>query len=167
MGADDAVGLGRSALGPEPDRLGQLDDLVAGEVLHYAFPVFLVPEPQVAEVAAAVDQDRTVADRFPAGFVVEIGDRRIIGGQAVPLAQIGHLAKPDRRIADVGMIGKVDEGQPIRRQHGIEHAGKMVGEFADKQVGAFHGHIGLFLSCLERERRRPRHVPEMASNAIP
>src|SRR3546814_5624388 len=63
----------------------------------------LMLRPQRSHIAAAVDQDRPVADRRAAGFVVEIGDRGMVGGKAGIFPQIGHLAEPDRRVADVGM----------------------------------------------------------------
>ena len=107
---DDARALFRALRRFVVDRLRELHDLAVGKPLDHALAEILMRDPEIAEIAAAMDEDRP--RRHDAFKVLgrEIVHARNIGRPlAVPIPEIGHLAQPDGGVAAVADVGKVED----------------------------------------------------------
>ena len=94
----------------EMNRLRELHDWPIRKIPNHRLAKPLMPLPQVAEITASVDENHTI-----------VGERLRDGGAVVGLdvtpvvdayARRGEpcdLAKPDSVVANVGMVGKIDE----------------------------------------------------------
>src|SRR5688572_12518461 len=66
--------------------------------------------PKIAEIAAAVDEDRPCRhDAFKLLGREVMSSRNIGRPLAMPIPQIGHLAQPDGRIPAVSDVRKVED----------------------------------------------------------
>ena len=110
--ADDARALLDTLRRLIMDRLRKLDDGPGRKQFQHAFAKILVRAPDVAEIAAAMDEDRPARHRplkLPGREIIE--PRDIGRPLAVAGGEIGHLAQPDRRIAAIADVREVEDGQ--------------------------------------------------------
>lgn len=84
-------------------------DAVA-QLLEHGFAQLLVVRPDIPQIAAPVQEDDAVRAGVAESLFVEIVPRadivRIAPGDA---AQHDQFAQPDRTVADIGVIGKVEQ----------------------------------------------------------
>ena len=108
--SDDPRALFHAFLRLVVDRLRKLDDLTVGKPLEHALAELLVRSPDIAEIAAAMDEDRPRRhDAFKLLGREIVHSRNIGRPLAVAILEIGHLAQPDGRIAAVADVRKVED----------------------------------------------------------
>src|SRR5262249_30079019 len=113
---EHAPGFAHSPAVHEIDRLRKLDDAVIGKVADDALAELLMVTPKIAEVSAAVQENRAVFEpvRQPCPRVIlqaaDVHDVHAIARQ--PIA----FTKPDGAVADVAVIGKVEQRTPRTRR---------------------------------------------------
>lgn len=92
------------------DRLGELDDLPIRETLHDGFAEILVGNPDVAEIAAAVNENRTGRHALFQLICRKVRrSRNIVRAFAEAILQIGHFTQPDCGVAAIADVGKIED----------------------------------------------------------
>ena len=117
------------------DRLRKLDDLAVRKTLEDPLAEILVCDPDIAEIAAAMDEDRSTGHRLLQLFRRKIIDARDIGWPfaAEAILQIGHLTQPDRGIAAVADVRKIEDRHRLfDRQIVLEAVMNPVLQFLDQ-----------------------------------
>ena len=153
---DDARGFIRPFLRLVMNRLGKLNHGPAGPALKNAFTKILMRDPDVAEVAAAVNEDRPARRAC-----IELGVREVVHGRDVSRTaylathQVGPFAQPDRRVAHVADIREVDDRERFARDEFIQtcmNPGLEIGN----QLERCHEHF-ILCESLRRAIRRAVH----------
>ena len=127
----------------KPERLRELDDAPVRAVGEDVLAQILLPRVDVAEVAAAVEQQRTVADGVAHRRGVERARRARVADRHAQTLQRGLRAKPDRVVARVVVIGEVRQrdgpsARHQRRERRVDRTPQRVEPFHHTRVPAVH-----------------------------
>ena len=99
---------------PEVDRLWQLHDAAVPHLRQHVFAEQLMMRPDIAQIAAAVQEQHALrACCTKRRHVEPVPGRDVIRFAPGRGAQHLRLAEPDRAVADVRVIGKVDQRIPV------------------------------------------------------
>ena len=92
------------------NRLRELNDWPTRKIPNHRLAKPLMPLPQVAEITASVDENHTiVGERLRDGGAVVGADVTPVADADARRSEPSDFAKPDSVIANIGMIGKIDQ----------------------------------------------------------
>ncbi|MEH3099940.1 MAG: hypothetical protein PGN17_07025 [Sphingomonas adhaesiva] len=106
---------------------GQLHDAIVAQRRDDPVAKPLVMRPDVAQIAAAVEEHHAVRAGGAKGGIVEIVPaRRVTGIAPGDPAQHRGLAQPDRAVPDIGVVGEVEQRiaaarGDVRAVQAVEH----------------------------------------------
>jgi hypothetical protein len=90
--------------------LGQLDDPVAAEVLEDPAAEVVMGGPQLAEVAASVQEQDGLGPSLRNDSAPKAVNRRPVGHLDTQCFQQALLSEPDRRVSAIGVIREIQQG---------------------------------------------------------
>jgi len=93
----------------EVDALGELNDPPRGEVTQDALAKTLLPRPEVAEVATAVEEQQHVVPKGSQVLAPVVGGSAFVYEIAASLREPLTLGQPDGAIADVCVVGITEQ----------------------------------------------------------
>src|SRR5581483_6623016 len=138
------------------DRLGKLNDPSRRKPCEHRLAEPLVRGPEVADVPATVEQDWIVraetrqVRRYESQEIGAISDRYASTGK------VGQLAEPDGQVADILVIGVVEErNAAVTRNHRVE--GRVQGLLQFERPSRYGSHSR---NSPPRFRRSPRSVAD-------
>lgn len=131
----------RRGLGRHLDALRELHDPAVREVCEHALAEVLEERPPIAEIAAAVQQDRPVGMQLGQIGGAVPPDGRLIAHASAEAIQVRALAEVDEGIAGVVVQREVDEGHRAPGyEEPIQDGERLRLQAVLNRIGRRHGH---------------------------